>query len=73
MPSREEAKEIRRQRILEAARSLIRETARTRFSMRMLAEKSGVSLVTPYNLFGSKQAIMGTLLDEDIGQFAKQL
>jgi len=73
MPSREEAKELRRRRILEAARSLIRETEKTRFSMRVLAERSGVSLVTPYNLFGSKQAIMGTLLDEDITQFAGQL
>lgn len=73
MPSREEAKEIRRHRILEAARELIRETERTRFSMRALAERAGVSLVTPYNLFGSKQAIMFALLDEDIEQYAAQL
>ena len=39
MPTREEAKEIRRTRILTAARELIRETERTRFSMRALAER----------------------------------
>ncbi|MGE0621829.1 MAG: TetR/AcrR family transcriptional regulator [Pseudomonadales bacterium] len=73
MPTREEAKEIRRNRILSAARDLIRETEKTRFSMRMLAERSGVSLVTPYNLFGSKQAIMGALLDEDIDLYGRNL
>jgi len=73
MATREEAKENRRNRILTAARELIGETEKTRFSMRVLAERSGVSLVTPYNLFGSKQAIMGALLDEDIRQFGAQL
>ena len=73
MPTREEAKEIRRNRILGAARDLIRETEKTRFSMRMLAERSGVSLVTPYNLFGSKQAIMGALLDEDMDVYGRNL
>jgi len=73
MPTREEAKELRRKRILNAARALIRETEKTRFSMRTLAERSGVSLVTPYNLFGSKQAIMGTLLDEDMAVYGRQL
>jgi len=73
MPTREEAKEIRRNRILGAARDLIRETEKTRFSMRTLAERSGVSLVTPYNLFGSKQAIMGALLDEDMDIYGRSL
>jgi AcrR family transcriptional regulator len=73
MPTREEAKEIRRNRILSAARDLIRETEKTRFSMRTLAERSGVSLVTPYNLFGSKQAIMGALLDEDMDIYGRNL
>lgn len=41
--------------------------------MRALAERAGVSVVTPYNLFGSKQAIMNALLDEDIGQYGAQL
>lgn len=41
--------------------------------MRLLAERAGVSLVTPYNLFGSKKAIMQALLDEDIARFAAEL
>ena len=73
MATREEAKQIRREQILAAARDMIRETSRTKFSMRALAERAGVSLVTPYNLFGSKQAIMYQLLDEDISRFGRQL
>ena len=73
MPTREEAKQIRRKQILAAARDLIGETSETKFSMRALAERAGVSLVTPYNLFGSKQAIMFALLDEDISKFGAQL
>jgi len=63
MPSREQAKAIRRDRIVAAARELIQETEETGFSMRALAERAGVSLVTPYKLFGSKLAGMQALLD----------
>ena len=73
MPTREEAKHTRRKRILRAARDLVRETEKTGFSMRALAERADVSLVTPYNLLGSKQAIMFALLDEDIQQYARRL
>ena len=73
MPTREEAKRGRRKRILRAARDLVRETEQTGFSMRALAERADVSLVTPYNLLGSKQAIMYALLDEDIQEYAKRL
>ena len=73
MPSREQAKAIRRDRIVAAARELIQETEETGFSMRALAERAGVSLVTPYKLFGSKLAVMQALLDEDINQYSKQL
>ncbi|MCP5182126.1 MAG: TetR/AcrR family transcriptional regulator [Pseudomonadales bacterium] len=73
MPSREEAKDLRRQRIIEAARALIRDTAETGFSMRQLARDAGVSLVTPYNLFGSKLAILQVLLDEDLADYATEL
>ena len=37
--------------------------------MRALAEQAGVSIATPYNLFGSKQAILVALLDEDFAEF----
>ena len=41
--------------------------------MRALSEQAGLSIRTPYNLFGSKQAIMQALLDEDIQQFVQTL
>jgi AcrR family transcriptional regulator len=73
MPTREEAKEQRRDRILIAARELVREKGKTGFSMRALAQGAELSLVTPYNLFGSKQAIMYALLDEDLQQYGSEL
>jgi AcrR family transcriptional regulator len=73
MPRREEAKDERRQRITQAARDLIRSTAQTGFSMRQLAVHANVSLVTPYNLFGSKQAILQTVLDADVDAFGEEL
>lgn len=73
MSRREEAKDQRRQRIVDAARRIIRSEITTGFSMRQLAIEAEVSLVTPYNLFGSKQAILQRLLDEDIGAFAVEL
>jgi AcrR family transcriptional regulator len=48
----------RRARILEAAQQLIRVTGGTGLSMRALADKAEVSLATPYNLFGSKGAVL---------------
>lgn len=65
---REAAKEERRQRIIQAARDLIRETGNAGLSMRVLAARAGVSLATPYNLFGSKRAIVVAMLD-DVREF----
>lgn len=61
---REVGKEERRQRIIQAARAMIRETGSTGLSMRALAERAGVSLATPYNLFGSKGAIVLAVLQD---------
>ena len=58
MSRREEAKAERRHRIVTAARDLIRETGDTGLSMRAIAARANVSLSTPYNLFGSKGAIL---------------
>ncbi len=70
-PGRREAgKTERRTRIVETARSLIREGGDTGLSMRMLAERAGVSPATPYNLFGSKRAILLAVL-EDLRGFDK--
>jgi AcrR family transcriptional regulator len=65
---REAAKAERRARIIHAARDLIRETGNAGLSMRALAARAGVSLATPYNLFGSKRAIVLAVLD-DVREF----
>lgn len=61
---REAGKAERRARIIHAARDLIRETGNAGLSMRALAARAGVSLATPYNLFGSKRAIVLAVLDD---------
>lgn len=68
---REAGKYERRRRIIEAARALIRETGNPGLSMRALAARAGVSLATPYNLFGSKRAIVLAVL-EDVRQFQER-
>jgi AcrR family transcriptional regulator len=70
---REIAKERRRQIILEAARDLIKESGETGLSMRALAERASVSTATPYNLFGSKQGVLGALLDADLRRYQRRL
>jgi AcrR family transcriptional regulator len=68
---REQAKAERRLRIISAARDLIRETGQTNLSMRSIAKRAKVSLGTPYNLFGSKRAVVLAVL-EDERDFAKR-
>ncbi|WP_293683142.1 TetR/AcrR family transcriptional regulator [uncultured Phenylobacterium sp.] len=65
---REAGKAERRGRIIQAARDLIRETGNAGLSMRALASRAGVSLATPYNLFGSKRAIALAVLN-DVREF----
>jgi AcrR family transcriptional regulator len=68
-PGRREAgKAERRARIVQAARQLIRETGNAGLSMRALAARAGVSLATPYNLFGSKRAIV-LAVHQDVREF----
>jgi AcrR family transcriptional regulator len=43
------------------------------FSMRTLAEQAGVSIATPYNLFGSKREILLAVLDADLSDFQQAL
>jgi AcrR family transcriptional regulator len=61
MGLREKRKLERRERILSAAQQLIRDTGSVGLSMRALAERAEVSLATPYNLFGSKGAVLAEL------------
>jgi AcrR family transcriptional regulator len=60
---RELHKTERKQQILNAARRLIRKKGFTYLSMRELAKEARVSLVTPYNLFGSKADVLYALLE----------
>jgi AcrR family transcriptional regulator len=62
---REQAKAERRTRIVRAARDLIRETGDTDLSMRAIASRAGVSLTTPYNLFGSKRAVVLAVFEDE--------
>jgi AcrR family transcriptional regulator len=71
-PGRREAgKAERRRAIIKAARELIRETGNPGLSMRGLAARAGVSLATPYNLFGSKRAIVVAVL-QDVRDYHEQ-
>lgn len=64
MSRREEAKAFNRARICAAAEAIIRREGIAELSMRRLADEAGVSLRTPYNLFGSKTDVLIALLDE---------
>jgi AcrR family transcriptional regulator len=55
---RERGKDERRTRLIRAARQLIAENEGGHFSMQELAACCGFSLATPYNLLGSKLAIL---------------
>lgn len=59
-------KERRKQKIINAAQELIRQTGGTEFSMILLAERAGVSPTTPYNLFGTKGGILYALLNQSV-------
>lgn len=69
---REAAKVERRRRIVQAARELIVETGDTGLSMRALARRAGVSQATPYNLFGTKRAILLAVL-QDVEDFVDRV
>jgi AcrR family transcriptional regulator len=68
---REAGKAERRRQIIQAAQDLIRETGNAGLSMRALAARAGVSLATPYNLFGSKRAIVVAVL-QDVREFQER-
>ena len=59
---REQAKEERRERILDEAEALIRARGDAQFSMRELADASALAFATPFNLFESKERLLATLL-----------
>ena len=65
-PRREQAKQERRERILDAAESLVEQSASTDFSMQRLAKHAGLSPFTTYNLIGSKATVLYALLNRSI-------
>jgi AcrR family transcriptional regulator len=65
-PSGHSAGKLRRRRaIIEAAYRIISAEGEDGLTMRRLAVQAGVSPTTPYNLFGSKEAIIRAVFDED--------
>lgn len=69
-PSGHSAGKLKRRRaILDAARQIITELGDAGLTMRALAAHAGVSPATPYNLFGSKQAVLQAVYDEDQEEF----
>jgi AcrR family transcriptional regulator len=73
MPGWQSTKSRRRADIVAAARTLMRRAGPAGFSMRVLAEEAGVSIATPYNLFGSKQAVLLEVLASDLKQYEAAL
>ncbi len=59
----------RRDRILEAARELISDQGYEHLTMRSLAEASGVTVPTIYNLIGNKEAVLGATIHEGTVRF----
>lgn len=68
MTIREHNKAANRRKILDAAKALMQEGGLEALSMRALAERASVSSRTPYNLFGSKTAVLIGLLDAPLAQ-----
>ena len=68
MNIREHNKATNRRKILDAAKALMQEGGLEALSMRALAERASVSSRTPYNLFGSKTAVLIGLLDAPLAQ-----
>ena len=59
----------RRRRLIRAAGDLIAEKGNGNFSMPELASRAGVSLATPYNLFGSKAAVLVQVFEGQVRGF----
>ena len=59
----------RRERILEAARELIARDGYENLTMRSLAQASGVTVPTIYNLIGNKEAVLGATIHEGTIRF----
>lgn len=65
--------EVRRQRIIEAARTLIAAGGMSSLSMRKLGAEAGLSVTTLYNLFGNSDGILSALIDDTIDRVDEAL
>lgn len=66
---RQQGIEDRRRRLVRAASELIAERDDGSFSMPELAKRAGLSLATPYNLFGSKAAVLAQVFERLVSTF----
>lgn len=67
--STHKGKQRRQRSILQAARALISRSGAADLKMREVAIAAGVSIATPYNLFGSKNGIIQAIYDEETEKF----
>ena len=67
-PLRERNRQTVRELVLDAAEWLLTQDATADFSMRALAAEAGVGFATPFNHFGSKNAIMQALSERVIAR-----
>lgn len=68
---RQQGLEERRRRLVRAASELIAERDDGSFSMPELAKRAGLSLATPYNLFGSKAAVLAKVFERLVRGFRR--
>lgn len=61
---REKGKDLNRAKIRDAAEAIIRKEGMENLTMRRLAQDAGVSIATPYNLFGSKAHVLVSIMVE---------
>ncbi|MEM1347901.1 MAG: TetR/AcrR family transcriptional regulator [Myxococcota bacterium] len=73
MTRREEAKQENREKIKAAALEIILTQGMDKLTMRHLAKTAGLSLRTPYNLFGSKADVLLALLEDAMIQLASSI
>jgi AcrR family transcriptional regulator len=66
---REQAKEERRGRILDATHALLREIGIDKLSVKLIADRAAVSPATVYNLFGVRGAVLVQVFDRDLRTF----
>jgi len=69
LSKRQQGVEERRRRLVRAASDLLAERDDGNFSMPELAKRAGLSLATPYNLLGSKAAVLARVFERLVRTF----